>query len=244
MTARKLRPYFLSHQIIVFTNSPLRRIMTHLEVSGWMIKWTVELGKYDIEYKPRVTIKAHALSDFLSEMVQPDEEEVWRVFVDGASSLARCGLGVVIISSLGENIKLAFRIDFPVINNEAEYEAVLVGIRATWEVGASQIILYSDSQLITQQVKGVYEAKDNMMLKYLKLIKAKSEIFVDWSIEQIPREENEEAYALVKMAASLSEVSTREMLHVSRLVLSTEKETLPAIGDSWMTPLIKFMVNN
>ncbi|XP_075524495.1 uncharacterized protein LOC142556884 [Primulina tabacum] len=134
ITARKLRPYFLSHQIIVLINSPLERIMTHAELSVRMIKWAVELGEYDIEYKPRVAIKAQALSDFLSEMVQPNEEEVLRVFVDGASSLAGCGVGV----------------------------------------------------LITQQIKGVYEVKDDLMLKYLQLIKAQSEVFVDWSIEQYP----------------------------------------------------------
>ncbi|XP_075515309.1 uncharacterized protein LOC142549950 [Primulina tabacum] len=206
--------------------------MTHSEVSGRMIKWTIELGEYNIEYKPRVAIKAQALSDFLSEMIQPEEEEVWRVFVDGTSSLVGCGVGVVIISPPGENIKLALRIDSRVTNNEAEYEAVLAGIRAAWEVGASRIILYSDSQLITQQIKGVYEAKDDRMLKYLQLIRAQAEIFADWSIEQIPREENGEADALAKMAASLLEVSTREVLHVSRLILSTEEEISPVPEDS------------
>ncbi|XP_075496471.1 uncharacterized protein LOC142533545 [Primulina tabacum] len=177
MTAQKLRPYFLSHHIIVLTNSPLGRIMTHSEVSEQMIKWTVELGEYDIEYKPRVAIKAQALSDFLSEMVQPEEEEVWRVFVDGASNLSECGVGVVIIAPLGEKIKLALRIDSRVTNNEAEYEVVLAGIRTAQDIGASRIILYSDSQLITQQIKGVYEAKYDRTLKYLKLIKSQSEIF-------------------------------------------------------------------
>ncbi|XP_075486188.1 uncharacterized protein LOC142525782 [Primulina tabacum] len=218
--------------------------MTHSKVSGRMIKWIVELGEYDIEYKPRVAIKAQALSDFLSEMVQPNEEEVWRIFVDGASSLAGCGVGVVIISPPEEKIKLALRIDSRVTNNEAEYEAVLAGIQAIREVGASRIILYSDSQLITQQIKGVYEAEDDRMLKYLQLIKARAEVFADWGIEQITREENSEADALAKMAASLSEVSTREILHASRLILSTEEEMLPEPEDSWMKPLIKFIVNN
>ncbi|XP_075500054.1 uncharacterized protein LOC142538627 [Primulina tabacum] len=206
MTAWKLRPYFLSHQIVVLTNSPLGRIMTHSKVSRRMIKWTVELGEYDIEYRSRVAIKAQALSDFLSKMVQPNEEEVWRVFVDGASSLAGCGVGFVIISPPGEKIKLALRID--------------------------------------SRIKGVYEAKDDRMLKYLQLIKARAEVFADWGIEQIPREENGEADTLAKMAASLSEVSTREVLHVFRLILSTEEQILPVPGDSWMTPLIKFIVNN
>ncbi|XP_073017782.1 uncharacterized protein [Primulina eburnea] len=149
-------------------------------------------------------------------MLQLDEEEVWRAFVDGASSLTECGVGVVIISPLGEKVKLALRIDVRVTNNEVEYETVLAGIRAAREVGASWIILYSDSQLITQQIKGVYEAKDDRMHKYLQLIKTQLEVFMDWGIEQIPWKENNEAYALTKMASSVLEASTREVLHVYR----------------------------
>ncbi|XP_075515413.1 uncharacterized protein LOC142550056 [Primulina tabacum] len=93
-------------------------------------------------------------------------------------------------------------------------------------------------------IKGVYEAKDDRMLKYLQLIKAQSEVFMDWSIEQIPREENNKADALAKMAASLLEASTREVLHIFRLVLSSKEEILPAPEYSWMTPLIKFIINN
>ncbi|XP_075473930.1 uncharacterized protein LOC142504983 [Primulina tabacum] len=139
---------------------------------------------------------------------------------------------------------MALRIDSQVTNNEAEYEAVLAGIRAAREVGASRIILYSDSQLITQQIKGVYEAKDDRMLKYLQLIKTQLEVFMDWGIEQIPQEENNEADAWAKMAASISEASTREVLHVSRLILSTDEETIPEPEDSWMTSLIKFITTN
>ncbi|XP_073311027.1 uncharacterized protein [Primulina huaijiensis] len=187
MTARKLRPYFLSHPIVVLTNSPLGRIMTHAEVSGRMVKWTMELGEYDIEYKPRATIKAQALTDFLIEMIQPVEEEVWRVFVDGASNLSGCGVGVVLIAPSEENIKLALRIDSRVTNNEAEYKAVLAGLQAVREVGASRVIIYSDSHLVTQQIKGMYEAKNEKMLKYLGLITARAASLIDWSIEQIPR---------------------------------------------------------
>ncbi|XP_075492531.1 uncharacterized protein LOC142530590 [Primulina tabacum] len=139
-------------------------------------------------------------------MVQTDGEEVWIVFVDGASSLFGCGVGVVLVAPSGEKIKMALRID--------------------------------------SRIKGVYEAKDDRMLKYLELIKSRVEFFVDRSFEQIPREENGEADALEKMALSLSEVSTREVLHVSRLVLSTEEETLPTLEESWMTSLIKFIVSN
>ncbi|XP_075486336.1 uncharacterized protein LOC142525939 [Primulina tabacum] len=241
MTIRKLRPYFLSHPIVVLTNSPLGRIMTHSEVSVRMVKWTIELGEYDIEYQPRTAIKAQALTDFLTEMIQPTEEKVWRVFVDGTSNLSGCGVGVVIVAPFGEKIKLALRIDSRVTNNEAEYEAVLSGLQAAQEVGASRVIIYSDSQLVAQQIKGAYEAKDEKMLKYLKLIIARAATFTDWSIEQIPRGENEEADSLAKLAASMSEVNTREIMCFTRLVLSVD-ETSPTQINSWMTPLIEYIV--
>ncbi|XP_075491166.1 uncharacterized protein LOC142529496 [Primulina tabacum] len=224
VTARKLRPYFLSHPIVVLTNYPLGRIMTHAEVSGRMVKWTIELREYNIEYKPRVAIKAQALTDFLIEMIQPREEEVWRVFVDGASNSSGCGVGVVLVAPSGEKIKLALRIDSRVTNNEAEYEAVLAGLQAAREVGASRVIIYSDSQLVAQQIKGTYEAKNEKILKYLGLITAQAASLTDWSIEKIPREENGEADTLAKLAASMSDMSTRKVLCFTRLVLSVDEE--------------------
>ena len=66
-TSRKLRPYFQAHRIEVLTDQPLRNIMHSPKVSGRLIKWTIELGEFDIQYKPRVAIKAQALADFVVE---------------------------------------------------------------------------------------------------------------------------------------------------------------------------------
>ncbi|XP_073294522.1 uncharacterized protein [Primulina huaijiensis] len=175
-------------------------------------------------------------------MIQPGEEEVWRIFVDGASNLSRCGVGVVLIAPLGEKIKLALRIDSKVTNNEAEYEAVLARLQTAQEVGASRVIIYSDSQLVAQQIKGTYEAKNEKMLKYLALIKARATALTNWSIEQIPREENGEADTLAKLAASILDISTREVLCFTRLVLSVD-EVPPIQRSSWMTPLIEYIVH-
>ncbi|XP_073138654.1 uncharacterized protein [Henckelia pumila] len=153
ITARKLRPYFLTHPITVLTNSLLGRVLTHPDASGRLVKWTVELGEYDIEYQPRKAIKAQDLSDFLTEVVTFGQEEVWRVFVDGVSSSGGSGMGVILVSPTQEKIKIAVKLDFRASNNEAEYEAVVAGMKQAREVGASHIIIYSDSQLVVQQVK-------------------------------------------------------------------------------------------
>ncbi|XP_073290649.1 uncharacterized protein [Primulina huaijiensis] len=176
-------------------------------------------------------------------MIQPGEEKVWRVFVDGASNLSGCGVGVVLIIPSGEKVKLALRIDSRVTKNEAEYEAVLAGLQAAREVGASWVIIYSDSQLVAQQFKGAYEAKDEKMLKYLGLITARAAFLIDWSIEQIPREENVEADILAKMAAFLSDVNTREVLCFTRLVLSVDEDAPSARKNSWMTSLIEYITH-
>ncbi|XP_073064019.1 uncharacterized protein [Primulina eburnea] len=196
MTARRLRPYFLSHPIVVLTNSPLGRILTHSDMSGRLIKWTTELGEYDIQYEPRTSIKAQALADFLAETVHLENEDPWKVYVDGSSSKDGSGVGVVLISPAGEEVKLAVRLDFRASNNEAEYEAVLAGLRAARNVGATRVLIFSDSQLVAQQMKGMYDVKDEKLIEYAREVDRVREKFTEITFEQIPRKENEKADAL------------------------------------------------
>ncbi|CAA0826502.1 Unknown protein, partial [Striga hermonthica] len=58
IAARKVRPYFLEHSIVVFTTYPLRQVLHRPDTSGRMIKWAIELGQFDLQYRPRTAIKA------------------------------------------------------------------------------------------------------------------------------------------------------------------------------------------
>lgn len=60
--APKLTPYFFSHLIKVRTNLPFKQTLGRLDLSGQMVKWAVELGEYEVEFEPRMAIKAHALA--------------------------------------------------------------------------------------------------------------------------------------------------------------------------------------
>ena len=51
-TARKLKPYFQAHTIIVLTEKPLRRALSSLEFAGQMVLWAIELSEFDIQYQP------------------------------------------------------------------------------------------------------------------------------------------------------------------------------------------------
>ncbi|KAL5554654.1 hypothetical protein UlMin_042055 [Ulmus minor] len=66
VAARKLRPYFQAHTIIVPTKFPLKHILQKPEASGCLAKWSIELGEFDILFKPRTAIKGQALVDFIA----------------------------------------------------------------------------------------------------------------------------------------------------------------------------------
>jgi hypothetical protein len=58
IAARKLRPYFQAHTIIVLTNHPLYKAMNKPDAAERLIQWDIELSKFNIEYRPRQAIKA------------------------------------------------------------------------------------------------------------------------------------------------------------------------------------------
>ncbi|KAL0284771.1 UNVERIFIED_CONTAM: hypothetical protein Sradi_7189300 [Sesamum radiatum] len=131
VTARRLRPYFLSHPIGVKTNTPLKQTLGK-PTSGLLVKWAVELSEYDISYMPRTTIKAQALADFISEIAEmsikdTSQDQVWLLQVDDSSATQDSGIGIVITTPQGEDLEFAIKFDFKAFNNEAEYEALVIG---------------------------------------------------------------------------------------------------------------------
>ncbi|GFZ07006.1 hypothetical protein Acr_18g0011760 [Actinidia rufa] len=228
--ARKLRHYFQAHPIIVLTDQPLKQILQRPDTSGRLLKWSIELSEFHIEYRLRVAIKGQALADFIIESthestpepeVAPPEMETpkeqssekdltrWELFVDGSSNHHGCGAGLVIQTPSGEQMEYAIRIGFKATNNEAEYEAFLAGLRVAAELGAQSLDVFSDSQLVVNQVQGDYLAKDARMMAYLGEVKAASAKIKDFKIRQIPWEENKKADALSNLASTFESISDR-----------------------------------
>ena len=81
----------------------------------------------------------------------------------------RSGTGVVLEIPMGEKVCYALRLQFPASNNEAEYKALITGLRLAREMGLQQVRVYSDSQLVVNQVRGDYQAKGENMAAYLKV---------------------------------------------------------------------------
>ena len=76
IASRKLRSYFHAHSIEVLTNYPLHQVLQKPKASGKLLKWAIELGQFDVNYRPCTVIKGHALIDFISEFTYSDTTEV------------------------------------------------------------------------------------------------------------------------------------------------------------------------
>lgn len=84
-------------------------------------------------------------------------------------------------------------------NNVAEYKALLLGIEAARELGASELELIGDSELIVRQVEGRYKVKDATM-KELHAEAKRALAGLDWSIRHVKRAQNADADRLVNAA--------------------------------------------
>jgi ribonuclease HI len=91
-------------------------------------------------------------------------------------------------------------------NNVAEYRAVLLALRRARELGASEVELINDSELVAKQLNGEYKVKHPAMLALFTEVRSALRGFERWSIRSVPREQNARADALVNRALDRSEV--------------------------------------
>ena len=129
---------------------------------------------------PRTSIKGQVLANLVAEFTEPEIEELplvkdmdeklvgmisqyrlptWEVYVDGASNQKGLGVGLVLMSPENVVIEKPLRLDFSTTNNEAEYEALLVGMAMVQRMGGKSTKLFSDSRLVVGQVRGEFRSR-------------------------------------------------------------------------------------
>ena len=146
VASRKLRHYFQIHLIVIMINQPIRKTMNKIDVAGLFVQWVIELGQFDIEYWPRVAIKAQVLIDFIAKFIYPQEEEepqkkTWTVQIDGSATRKAEGASVVLISPEREILKYVVILQFLTTNNKAEYEALLTRLSLARVLEAKTFII-------------------------------------------------------------------------------------------------------
>ena len=133
--------------------------------------------------------------------------------------------------------------DFPTTNNEAKYEALVAGLDFAKTSSAENKIVHCNSQVITSQINGDYECRNERMKNYLEEVK-------NWirSLEvkfvQIPREENECANRLAKVASVEFMSAPKQVLsfvQISSLIDDGAKMQEINLKENWTMPLIAYL---
>jgi ribonuclease HI len=107
----------------------------------------------------------------------------------------------------GKRLCSSLRLEFKVTNNEAEYKAIIAGLKIAQEMGAKYIELRSDSQVIVGHIQGEFEAKGEKLKLYLSRVQNMRATPKKFSIVKIPSEQNEEADLLARMGSVMTKDS-------------------------------------
>ncbi|XP_015933177.1 uncharacterized protein LOC107459461 [Arachis duranensis] len=244
-SSRRLKQYFQGYQVVVRTDQGIRQVLQKPDLAGRMMTWSIELSQYDIRYELRQAIKAQAMADFLVEVTGDPTEETsarWKLHVDGASNQTSGGAGIILESSAGVVYEQSIRFEFPVSNNQAEYEALIGGLALAMEVGATRLEICSDSQVVTSQVNGSYQARDSLLHKYLEKVKDLSQKFEEVMIHHVPRERNTRADLLSKLASTKLGEGNRSLIQ-GMMREPTVTLHLSRLGLSWLDPITSFLEN-
>ncbi|XP_074323600.1 uncharacterized protein LOC141660511 [Apium graveolens] len=137
-------------------------------------------------------------------------------------------------------IEYALKLDFPITNNEAEYETLIAGLGLARAVRAKNLKVCGDSRLVVAQVNGEFDTKDDTMAKYLRVVKGILTQFDEWYAEHVPREENTTTNALSQFASSEIENYPRSIyfqvlktptIHVINLIAPV------GVASCWIDPI-------
>jgi ribonuclease HI len=215
ITSRKLHHYFDEYKITMITNFLLADILHNQDATGRISKWAVELRALSIDFKLHTAIKSQALVDFMAEWREnqiptpADKPEHWTMYFDGSLKLDGGGAGVLFISPRGKQLKHVFQILWEVSNNEAEYEALLHGLRLAISLGIKRLLVYGNSLLVVQQVNKEWDCNKETMDAYVQEVHKLENKFFRLEVHHVIREHNVGTDIRSKLGSTRAQVPAR-----------------------------------
>jgi len=165
--------------------------------------------------------------------------------VDGASNALGVGAWIIVITPEGIKLEHSFRLGFKASNNEVEYEALLAWLRVLSDLCAKKVEIYSDSQLVVNQVQGRFEAKDPWMVEYLRLVKQTMDCFLSVKVVQVAKGQNRHADSLATLVASSTEGIPRlikvELVAEPSISTGVDVSLVATVESCWMDSIINFL---
>ncbi|XP_058185840.1 uncharacterized protein LOC131303068 [Rhododendron vialii] len=184
-----------------------------------MARWLLMLAEFELKYVTKKSIKGRAVAEFLADcpvkggedakIKFPDEdimtlaEDVWKLYFDGAANQKGFAISVLLIAPDRSHILLAFKLNFEVTNNQAEYEACIVGMEAAIKIGIEKLEVVRDSNLEVSQANGDWKVKEEKLKPYHQDFEDLIPHFNKVTFTHVPRLKNQFADALATLASMI-----------------------------------------
>jgi ribonuclease HI len=151
------------------------------------------------------------------------------MYFDGSLKLEGAGVGVLLISPKGEQLKYVLQIFWKVSNNEAEYEALLHGLRLAISLGIKCLLVYDDSAMVINKVNKSWDRnKENMDTYCMEVRKLKNK-FYGLEFHLVVRDNNVAADVLSKLGSTRAQVPVGVFVH--KLHAPSIPESAPTTTD-------------
>ena len=152
------------------------------------------------------------------------------MFFDGSKMLNGSGAGVVLVSPRGDKLSYVLQIHFDSSNNEAEYEALLYGLRMTISLGVQRLMVYGDSDLAVNHVMKEWDVRIPAMTGYCNAVRKLEKKFEGLELHHISRIKNQAADDLAKISSTRKPIPSNvflEHLHTPSVQEDPFKEEPP-----------------
>jgi ribonuclease HI len=134
------------------------------------------------------------------------------MYFDGSLNLEGAGAGVLLISPTGEQLKYVL-IFWKVSNNEAEYEAVLHGLRLAASLGIKRLLVYDDSTVVINQVNKSWDRNNENMDAYFLEVRKLENKFYGLEFHHVVRDNNVAEDVLSKLGSTRAQVPAGVFVH-------------------------------
>ncbi|KAH7847405.1 hypothetical protein Vadar_025703 [Vaccinium darrowii] len=198
---------------VISQTDVMKYMLSQPVLSGRIGKWIVSLIEFNLEYVPQKSVKGQALANFLADhpngIETPEIADVdiitikpWKMWFDGSKTSQMAGIGVVLESPQGLKTKFGFQInEGECTNNQAEYEALVMGLELLLALKVDIVEVFGDSQLVINQVKGEFGCHSVGLKPYHQYVKLLIKQFHMITFTYVPRFFNEEADAVAQRAS-------------------------------------------
>ncbi|CAN6565789.1 unnamed protein product [Malus baccata var. baccata] len=276
-TTSKLRHYMLPcHVHIIAKMDVVKYMLSKPMLAGRIGKWILALSEFSFQYVPQRAVKGQAIADFLTEHQEPQSEipprsdvsgkedwvrqEIrrvtglwitpWKLYFDGSHTQKAAGAGIVIINPQGVYHYYSFLLDYQEnTNNRAEYEALIIGLEILMDLGATEVEIFGDSELVINQLNGEFKCRHITMAGYYM---AATQLLSFWeseiSVNYILRGSNLVANEMAQLALGVPiqemkygvdvEIQTRNLPSILDRGFSLDVMVLETKMEDWRSPII------